>query len=95
MIQDQLASYDCRTGVEEQQTIREISQEVVLASLGPSDFFKHALFQGVTCLRIFDGLNRFMVPTEKLRQMKQLWSAYELRTSFRLGRHLPFDSPTA
>ena len=59
MIQDRLASYDCRTDVEEQQAIREISQEVVLASLGRSDFFKHALFQGGTCLRIFYGLNRF------------------------------------
>ena len=51
MIQQRLASYNCRTDIEEQQAIREISQEVVLASLGRSDFFKHALFQGGTCLR--------------------------------------------
>ena len=59
LVQDRPASYDCRTDVEEQQAIREISQEVVLASLGRSDVFKHALFQGVTCLRIFYGRNRF------------------------------------
>lgn len=59
MIQQRLASYGCRTDVEEQLAIREISQEVVLASLGRSDFFKHALFQGGTCLRIFYGLDRF------------------------------------
>jgi predicted nucleotidyltransferase component of viral defense system len=59
MIQQRLASYDCHTDIEEQQAIREISQEVVLAALGRSDFFKHALFQGETCLRIFHGLNRF------------------------------------
>lgn len=59
VIQQRLASFDCRTHVEEQQAIREISQEVVLAALGRSDFFKHALFQGGTCLRIFHGLNRF------------------------------------
>lgn len=59
MIQERLASYNCRTDIEEQQAIREISQEVVLASLGRSDFFKHVLFQGGTCLRIFYGLNRF------------------------------------
>lgn len=59
MIQQRLLSYNCKTDIEEQQAIREITQEVVLAALGRGDFFKHALFQGGTCLRIFYGLNRF------------------------------------
>lgn len=59
IIQQRLASYDCKTEIEEQQALREITQEVVLAALGRGDFFKHALFQGGTCLRIFHGLNRF------------------------------------
>jgi predicted nucleotidyltransferase component of viral defense system len=59
MIQQRLANYNCKTDVEEQQAIREITQEVVLAALGRGDFFKQALFQGGTCLRIFYGLNRF------------------------------------
>lgn len=59
IIQQRLASYHCRTELEEQQAIREITQEVALAALGRGDFFKHALFQGGTCLRIFHGLNRF------------------------------------
>ena len=59
MIQQRLDSYNCRTEIEEQQAIREITQEVVLAALGRGDFFKYALFQGGTCLRIFHGLNRF------------------------------------
>lgn len=59
MIRQRLASYNCRTEIEEQHAIREITQEVVLAALGRGDFFKHALFQGGTCLRIFYGLNRF------------------------------------
>ncbi|MDD4538045.1 MAG: nucleotidyl transferase AbiEii/AbiGii toxin family protein [Lentisphaeria bacterium] len=59
MIQQRLANYNCKTDVEEQQAIREITQEVVLAALGRGDFFKHALFQGGTCLRIFYALNRF------------------------------------
>lgn len=59
IIQQRLASYQCRTEIEEQQAIREISQEVLLAALGRHDFFKQALFQGGTCLRIFFGLNRF------------------------------------
>lgn len=59
MIQQRLSDYNCKTDIEEQQAIREITQEVVLAALGRGDFFKHALFQGGTCLRIFYGLNRF------------------------------------
>jgi len=59
MIQQRLANYNCKTDVEEQQAIREIIQEVILAALGRGDFFKHALFQGGTCLRIFYALNRF------------------------------------
>ena len=59
MIQQRLQSYNCKTEIEEQQAIREITQEVVLVALGRGDFFKYALFQGGTCLRIFYGLNRF------------------------------------
>ena len=59
MIQQRLLNYNCKTDIEEQQAIREITQEVVLAALGRGDFFKQALFQGGTCLRIFYGLNRF------------------------------------
>ena len=59
MIQERLNSYDCKSEIEEEQAIREITQEVALAALGRTDFFKHAVFQGGTCLRIFYGLNRF------------------------------------
>ena len=59
IIQERLNSYNCQTDIEERQAIREISQELILAALGRSDFFKHAIFQGGTCLRIFYGLNRF------------------------------------
>ena len=59
IIQERLSNYNCKTDIEEQQAIREITQEIVLAALGRGDFFKYALFQGGTCLRIFYGLNRF------------------------------------
>jgi len=59
LIQERFDSYRCQSELEEQQAIREITQEVVLAALGRTDFFKHAVFQGGTCLRIFYGLNRF------------------------------------
>ncbi len=59
MIQDRLDSYGCQSTLEEEQSLREITQEIVLAALGRTDFFQQAAFQGGTCLRIFHGLNRF------------------------------------
>lgn len=59
MIQERLASYGCASALEEDQALREISQEIILAGLGRTDFFNRAGFQGGTCLRIFHSLNRF------------------------------------
>ena len=59
MIQEKLDSYGCKTAIEEEQAIREITQEIALAALGRTDFFNNAIFHGGTCLRIFYGLNRF------------------------------------
>ena len=59
VIQERLDSYDCRSTLQEDQALREITQEIVLAALGRTDFFQRAAFQGGTCLRIFHGLNRF------------------------------------
>jgi predicted nucleotidyltransferase component of viral defense system len=58
-IQDRLTSYNCASAIEEEQALREITQEIVLAALGRTDFFDKAAFQGGTCLRIFHGVNRF------------------------------------
>ena len=59
MIQDRLDGYRCRSSLEEEQSLREITQEILLAAMGRTDFFQKAGFQGGTCLRIFHGLNRF------------------------------------
>ena len=59
MIQDRLDGYGCRSTLEEEQALREIAQEIVLAALGRTDFFQKTGFQGGTCLRVFHGLNRF------------------------------------
>jgi predicted nucleotidyltransferase component of viral defense system len=59
LVQDRLDSYNCKSSIEEEHATREITQEVALAALGRTDFFKHAIFQGGTCLRIFYGVNRF------------------------------------
>jgi len=80
MIQQRLASYNCRTDLEEQHAIREITQEVALAALGRGDFFTHALFQGGTCLRIFHGLNRFSEDMDFILRRAEV--------NFQLGEHL-------
>ncbi|HET6428569.1 MAG TPA: nucleotidyl transferase AbiEii/AbiGii toxin family protein, partial [Phycisphaerae bacterium] len=59
MIRDRLAGYGCRSTLEEEQALREITQEIVLASLGRTGFLQKAAFEGGTCLRIFHGTNRF------------------------------------
>ncbi len=59
IIQERLHSYRCRSQQEEENAIREITQEVALAALSRTDFFVKAAFQGGTCLRIFYSLDRF------------------------------------
>jgi predicted nucleotidyltransferase component of viral defense system len=59
IIQERLTAYACRSTLEEEQALREITQEIILAGLGRTDLFGRAGFQGGTCLRIFHGLNRF------------------------------------
>ena len=59
MIQDRLNTYHCQSPLEEEQALREMTQEVILSALSRSDFFSQAGFHGGTCLRIFYGLNRF------------------------------------
>lgn len=59
LVQTRLDAYHCASALEEEQALREISQEIVLAGLGRTDFFGRAGFQGGTCLRIFHRLNRF------------------------------------
>ncbi len=59
IIEQRLEGEGAQSAVEELYALREITQELVLASLGRTDFFSLASFQGGTCLRIFYGLDRF------------------------------------
>jgi len=59
LIRDRLATYDCKSELEEEHAVREITQELVLAALGRTDFFREAAFQGGTCLRVLYDLDRF------------------------------------
>lgn len=59
LIKDRLKIYATRTKQEEINALKEIYQEIALAGLARSDFFKLAAFQGGTCLRIVHQLRRF------------------------------------
>lgn len=59
IIQERLRSYTPHTKQEELNALKEIYQEIALAGLARSDFFKLAAFQGGTALRIIHQLKRF------------------------------------
>lgn len=59
IIQHRLNDYQCRTALEEENAIKEITQEIALMALSRADFFKLAEFHGGTALRILYGLQRF------------------------------------
>ena len=59
IIQERLDRRQYASWQEEEFAAKEIYQEVVLAALSRTDFFKQAAFQGGTALRILYSLDRF------------------------------------
>lgn len=59
IIQERLKLYNPLSKQEELNALKEIYQEIALAGLARSDFFKQAAFQGGTALRIVHQLKRF------------------------------------
>lgn len=59
IIQQRMEQYQCKTTLEEEHALKEITQEVVLMALARAGFFRVAVFHGGTALRIFYGLPRF------------------------------------
>ena len=54
-----LSAYGATTEQERRNAIFEVNQQVILAGLYNGGFFDMAAFYGGTCLRIFQGLQRF------------------------------------
>ncbi len=59
MIKEWIQEYSPSNEDEALAALREIMQEITLAALSRTDFFKRAAFYGGTALRIFHGLDRF------------------------------------
>lgn len=59
IISKMLENYSLNSIEDKKNAIKEIMQEIVLASLSKTSFFKNSAFYGGTALRIFYGLERF------------------------------------
>lgn len=59
MMKEWIAEYNPQNEEETLAAMREIMQEIALAALSRTDFFKKAAFYGGTALRIFYGLDRY------------------------------------
>ena len=59
MMKEWIAEYNPQNEEETLAAMREIMQEIALAALSRTDFYKKAAFYGGTALRIFHGLNRY------------------------------------
>ena len=59
ILQQRVEEYACNTALEEENAIKEITQEVRLMALSRSGFFEEAEFHGGTALRVLYGLPRF------------------------------------
>ena len=55
----QIRKYNPTSILEIKNAMKEVLQELVLASLAKNDFFNYAIFYGGTSLRIFRNLSRF------------------------------------
>ena len=59
VIEQLIQNYNPRNSEEVKNSIKEITQSIVLIGLSRSNFFSKASFYGGTALRIFYGLNRY------------------------------------
>lgn len=59
IIQQRLEDYHCQTVLEEENALKEITQEITLLALSRAGFFSEVEFHGGTALRILYGLQRF------------------------------------
>jgi predicted nucleotidyltransferase component of viral defense system len=82
MISKWIEEYNPKSEEQLIAALREIMQEVALAGLYRSGFFKEAAFYGGTCLRIFYELPRFSEDLD--------FSLLDKNKEFSISPHLPF-----
>ena len=87
IIRNKLAGYKAATPLEEENSLKEILQEIALYALWRAQFFEVGVFQGGTSLRILHGLPRFSEDLDFMLVSPDLkfdWSPYlaKLRSTF-------------
>jgi len=59
LLSSRIREYGPANAIEQENVLREVIQQLVLASLSRAGFFKTGAFHGGTCLRILHGMSRF------------------------------------
>lgn len=93
ILEQMLENYALNTMNERKHAMKEIMQELTLAGLSKTDFFKKAAFYGGTALRIFHGMDRFsedldftlLVPDENFTIQKYIPAIQEVVESMGLS----------
>ena len=76
-----LSRYETRSGLDRENAIKEVLQEIVLCGLSRSGFFHNAAFYGGSALRIFYQLDRFSEDLD--------FSLIEPDSDYRLEEYFP------
>ena len=85
-ILESLKISNVKTTVDLENTLRELSQKIILSALSKTNFFSYASFYGGTCLRLFHGLNRYSEDLD--------FSFIKDTKSFSLGEYVLFCKNT-
>ncbi len=94
LIENRFKLYSIHSKQDELNAFKEIIQEIALSILSQTDFFRHAVFQGGTCLRIIYGLPRFSEDLDFILQKPDtnfIWQPYldKMKMAFEAyGLHL-------
>ena len=59
IIEQRLKKYEINTETQQENALKEITQEIILGALAKVNFFEVGIFHGGTSLRILYGLERF------------------------------------
>ncbi len=79
LLNSQISDYNPANSLEQENVLRELLQQLVLASLSRAGFFKTGAFHGGTCLRILHGISRFSEDLDfllKAPEPRFSWSPY-------------------
>jgi hypothetical protein len=78
-IQEMMNRYPTKTINDKENSLKEVSQEIILYGLSHTDFFAHASMYGGTAMRLFLGVDRFSEDLDFLMKKEDngfSWESY-------------------